>query len=78
MGMPVLSCADRLAAHHGNADDDGMERKSQRQISDDFDHDRDQIVGDAADRNRRTATIGATLQRDAIDTPPSPGRSRTG
>src|SRR3954463_11057729 len=62
----VLSYANRLGPHDGNADHDRMERKGQRQINDNADRNRDQVVADAAHRNRRAAGILAMFQRNAV------------
>src|SRR3569623_1279772 len=49
-----------------NADHQQMEGQCEGEIGHDADRLRDQIVADAADRNRRRTAISATLQRNAI------------
>jgi hypothetical protein len=47
-----------LDSNHGDADHDRVERECERQIGDDPDRDRDQVVAGTTDGYRRGAGVG--------------------
>src|SRR5262249_58063039 len=49
----IAACTDMSGSDDGNADHGGMEGKGEREIGDDADRDRDQVVGRPTHRNRR-------------------------
>src|SRR5581483_5581717 len=70
-GIATFDQFIRSAPHHRHADHDRVERKGKREISHNADRNRNQVIADAADRNRRRARVLAPLQRNAVEYRPA-------
>ena len=74
-GMECCDQSNAQTSDDGNADHDGMEGEGQRQIGDQPDRHRDQVVAGTADRDRRCAGVGAAFQRDPVEHRPAQERA---
>src|ERR1700752_3968649 len=71
----IAACTDMSGPDDGNADHGGMEGKGEREIGDDADRDRDQVIGRPAHRDWRPAGVLASLKRDAVEYRPGQERA---